>query len=95
MLRTIHIFGCSEITASEIVLDLSKFVFGSGVFDVEQGIRGSAWFALRNALEAIAGKIYHAGDTNGEGDSDGTNEGSAVDSDGTGGGSAEQSEDGA
>ncbi|KAF8314132.1 hypothetical protein F5887DRAFT_908515 [Amanita rubescens] len=82
---TMHNAICSEITASEIVLELSKFVFGSSVFDVEQGIRGSAWFALRNAPEAIAGKIYHAGDTNGEGDSDGTNEGSAVDSDGTGG----------
>ncbi len=81
---TLHNAICSEITASEIVLDLSKFVFGSGVFYVEQGIRGSAWFALRDAPEAIAGKIYHAGDTNGEGDGDRTNEGSAVDSDGRG-----------
>jgi hypothetical protein len=90
---TLHNAICSQITASGIVLDLSRFVFGSSVCDVEQGMRGSAWFALRNAPEAIAEKIYH-GDTNGEGDSDGTNEGSAVDSDGTGGGSVEQSEDG-
>ena len=61
---TLHNAICSEIMASTIVLHLSKFVFGSSlvVIEVEEGIRGSTWFALRNTPEAIAeipGKICH------------------------------------
>ena len=61
---TLHIAIYSEMAAPEIVYRLSKFAFGSSIlgYELEQGISGSTWFALRNVPEAIAeiaGKMYH------------------------------------
>jgi hypothetical protein len=46
----------SEKTASEIVNLLSKFVFGSSLLghEVEEGIKGGAWYALRRTPGTIA-----------------------------------------
>ncbi|KAF8332430.1 kinase-like domain-containing protein [Amanita rubescens] len=71
---TLHDAICSEISGSSITYHLSKFVFGRSIIEVERGIRGGAWFSLKNAPEAIA---EFADDANEERDSDGIDDGSA------------------
>jgi hypothetical protein len=53
---TLSIAICNGIATSGIVDHLSKFVFGSGLlgYEVEEGIRRGAWYALGKSPEIIA-----------------------------------------
>ena len=53
---TLYIAFTNEIATSGIVDHLSKFVFGSSPleYDVEEGIRGGAWYALGRTPGTIA-----------------------------------------
>lgn len=53
---TLYIALSNEIATSGIVDHLSKFVFGSGLlgYEVEEGIRRGAWYALRQTPGTIA-----------------------------------------
>lgn len=53
---TLYIAICNPMATPEIVRHLSKYVFGSGVlgYEVEQGIRGGAWYALGRTPGTIA-----------------------------------------
>lgn len=60
---TLLIAICNEMATSGIVDHLSKFVFGSGLlgYEVEEGIKGGAWYALGKIPESIAevaGALY-------------------------------------
>ena len=103
----LHIAVCLPIATPKIIYHLSKFVFGSSVVgcEVAQGIRGSTWFALRNAPETVtemAGKIYYttisvllsnANDAKGEGGGDGRGAKQSDDSDVMDRGGGESGED--
>lgn len=53
---TLYIALSNEMATSEIVDHLSKFVFGSSLlgYEVEEGIRGGAWYALGRTPGTIA-----------------------------------------
>jgi Phosphotransferase enzyme family len=53
---TLYIALTNRIATSDIVDHLSKFVFGSNLlgYDVEEGIRGGAWYALGQSPGTIA-----------------------------------------
>jgi len=52
----LHIAVTNSIATSGIVDHLSKYVFGSGVlgYEVEEGIKNSAWYRIRQSADHIA-----------------------------------------
>jgi hypothetical protein len=59
----LYIAICNGIATFGIVDHLSKFVFGSGLlwYEVEEGIKGGAWYALGQRPETMAqviGMLY-------------------------------------
>jgi aminoglycoside phosphotransferase (APT) family kinase protein len=60
---TLYIAICNGIATSGILDHLSKFVFGSGLlgYEVEEGIKGGAWYTLGQKPETMAqviGMLY-------------------------------------